>query len=326
VAVGVDPRDGDRPTVELVDRRWLLTEVSGVKTGVLFPTLELPDPSAARDFAQAAEGMGFSHLVAWEHVAGADLSGRPTWTGPPTLVPIHEPLVLFGFLAGLTEHIELVTGVLALPQRQGVLVAKQAAEVDILSGGRLRLGVGIGWAEPEFQALNEDYRNRGRRIDEQIQLLRALFTQEVVHFDGAWHRVDAMGIRPLPRQQPIPVWLGGHADVSLRRVAALGDGWMSLVSPEEAEADGYLDRLRTYTAEAGRSAEEVGIEATVSLTEDLLPQPVPRMRTPDQWRRDVQRWRELGATHLTVNSMGAGLTSAQAHVEALERFLDAIAP
>jgi probable F420-dependent oxidoreductase len=295
-----------------------------VKTGVLFPTIELPDPTAARDYAQAAEDLGFSHLVAWEHVAGADLSGRPAWAGPPTLVPLHEPLVLFGFLAGLTERIELVTGVLALPQRQTVLVAKQAAEVDILSGGRLRLGVGIGWAEPEFEALNEDFHDRGRRVDEQIRLLRALFTQQVVHFDGTWHRVDAMGIRPLPHQQPIPVWLGGHADVSLRRVATLGDGWMSLVSPDEAE--GFLERLHTYTREAGRAPEEVGIEATVSLTEDLHAQPVPRMRTPDQWRRDVQRWRELGATHLTVNSMGAGLTSAQEHVEALERFADATAP
>ena len=292
-----------------------------MKIGVTFPTMELSSAGAARDYAQAAEELGFSHLVVWEHVAGAELSGRPDWDGPPTLVPCHEPLVLFGYLAGVTDKLELVTGVLALPQRQTVLVAKQAAEVDILSGGRLRLGIGIGWAEPEFRALNEDFHDRGRRSEEQIALLRALFTEEVVDFSGIWHHVEAMGINPLPIQRPIPIWVGGHADVSLRRVAALGDGWVSLASPAEAVADRFIERLHHYTRDAGRDPRDVGIEATVSLTEDLHPQAAPRMRTPDQWRHDVHSWRELGATHVTVNSMGAGLSSAQAHIEAIELFM-----
>jgi probable F420-dependent oxidoreductase len=193
-----------------------------MRIGVVFPTLELADPGAVREYAQAAEDLGYAHLTAWEHVVGADLSTRPDWTGPATLQRIHEPLVLFGYLAALTHRLELVTGVLALPQRQTVLVAKQAAEVDVLSGGRLRLGVGLGWVEPEFRALNENFTDRGRRIQEQIAVLRALFTQEVVTFHGRWHDLDAIGIAPLPTR-PIPIWIGGQADAALRRVAALVD-------------------------------------------------------------------------------------------------------
>jgi probable F420-dependent oxidoreductase len=295
-----------------------------MRIGVTFPTIELRDPAQVRAYAQAVEELGFTHLAAWEHVLGADLTNRPDWTGPNTMVDVHEPLVLFGFLAAVTGRIELVTEVLALPQRQTALVAKQVAEVDVLSAGRLRLGVGLGWAEPEFRALNESFSDRGRRVDEQIGLLKSLLSQECVTFHGSWHSVEAMGIRPLPVRRPVPLWLGGHADVSLRRVAALADGWMSLLSPAEARDGGYVERLRRYVDEVGRPRDAVGIEATVSLAEDLLPQDEPTLRDPQAWADDVEGWRVLGATHLSVNTMGAGFSTADDHVNALRRFLDAV--
>jgi probable F420-dependent oxidoreductase len=291
-----------------------------LKLGVIFPTLDVLDPIGIRDVAQAAEALGFSHLVAWEHVAGADVTHRRDWDGVSTLQPIHEPLVLFGYVAAVTRRLELVTGVLVLPQRQTVLVAKQAAEVDILSGGRLRLGVGVGWVEPEFRALNAGWTDRGRRSEEQIEVLRALWTREVVTFHGNWHHVQDMGISPLPMQRPIPIWIGGQADVSLRRVAAIGDGWMAPVSPVEVEQGRYVERLHRYARAAGRDPSEVGIEAIVSVAEDLHPEGSPRLRSPEQWKDDVETWRTLGATHVSFNSTGAG-QSAQGHINAMERFI-----
>ena len=182
------------------------------------PVATMVAPGDVRDLAQAVEDMGFDYIVAWDHVLGADVSYHTPWAGPDTLVPIHEPFVLFGFLAACTRRVGL-TAVIGLPQRQTALVAKQAAEVDVLTEGRLRLGVALGWVAPEFEALNEDFSTRGRRVEEQIDLLRALWTQAVVDFDGDRHRVDHLGISPLPVQQPIPIWIGGHAQASLRRVA-----------------------------------------------------------------------------------------------------------
>lgn len=294
------------------------------KMGVVLPTLELADGCALRDVAQAAEDLGFSHLVAWEHVLGADLTRRPGWEGPGTLQPIHEPFVLFGHLAAVTRRVELVTGVLVLPQRQTALVAKQAAEVDLLSGGRLRLGVGVGWVEPEFRALGASWTDRGRRADEQIAVLRALFTQDVVTFEGVWHHIEDMGICPLPVQRPIPIWVGGEVDASLRRAAALGDGWMSLVSPDEAERGHHLERLGAHARRAGRDPATVGVDATVSIGDGLHPGPVPTRRSAEEWRSDVDRWRALGASHLSFNSMGAGLSTPQQHIDALAEFTAAV--
>ena len=175
-----------------------------------FPQTEIgEDPIAIRDYAQAAEELGYRHLLIYDHVLGASTVNRPDWRGPYTSDTLfHEPFVLFGYLAGLTQRIELVTGVIILPQRQTALVAKQAAEIDVLSGGRLRLGVGIGWNEVEYQALGEDFHNRGARMEEQIDVLRALWTQPVVSFAGRWHQIEAAGIKPLPIQRPIPIWIG----------------------------------------------------------------------------------------------------------------------
>jgi probable F420-dependent oxidoreductase len=291
-----------------------------MQIGVVFPTLELTDPSAVRDYAQAAEDLGYAHLTAWEHVVGVDLTNRPDWAGPPTLQPIHEPLVLFGHLAAVTQRLELVTGILALPQRQTVLVAKQAAEVDVLSGGRLRLGVGLGWVEPEFQALGEPFTNRGQRIQEQIAVLRALFTQEVVTFSGRWHQLEGVGIAPLPIQRPIPIWIGGQADAALRRVAALGEGWMPMFGPQEARRDGSVRRLHGYGREQGRDPADIGIDAILTLTHGgPVPEAAAPLRPPAAWVEDVRAWRALGVTHLSVNTMGAGL-SVSDHLDAIGRF------
>jgi len=287
-----------------------------MRVGVVFPQLEIsPDPVAMREYAQAAEDLGYTHLLAYDHVVGADTTRRPHWRGPYTLDSLfHEPFVLFGYLAALTRRIELVTGIIILPQRQTVLVAKQAAEVDVLCGGRFRLGVGLGWNEVEYQALNENFRNRGKRVEEQISVLRALFTQESVTFHGRWHHIEAAGINPLPVQRPIPIWLGGSADATLKRVVAMGDGWFPQMPPDEAARDA-LQRLRTYAREAGRDPSSIGIEARVNIADG----------TPDEWAQAVEAWRDLGATHLAVNTMKAGLASPQDHIDAIRRFKDAIA-
>jgi probable F420-dependent oxidoreductase len=291
-------------------------KVVTMRLGVMLPTYELPaDPAAVADFAQAAEQLGYTHLSVMDHVVGASLAHRPTWEGRDTLLDFHEPLVLFGYLAAVTQRLELFTGVLVLPQRQTVLIAKQAAEVDVLSHGRLRLGVGVGWAEPEFQALNEGYRTRGARLEEQIAVLRALFTEEVVTFHGRWHHLEEIGIRPRPLQRPIPIWLGGSAEASVRRVAAIGDGWFPLLAPDDT-ARAAIGRLHVYARAAGRDPQRIGIEASIHIAG----------KTPDDWRREVEAWQILGATRLTVYMLDAGLASLQAHIEALHQFKEAIAP
>ncbi|MGH2443796.1 MAG: LLM class F420-dependent oxidoreductase, partial [Chloroflexota bacterium] len=207
-----------------------------MRIGVTFPQTEITaDPIAVRDYAQAAEELGYSHVLAYDHVVGADRSTRPDWRGPYDLhTMFHEVLVLFGYLAAITRRLELVSGVLILPQRQTVLVAKQVAEIDVLSGGRLRLGIGVGWNDVEYQALGEDFHNRGRRSEEQIAVLRELLSKESVTFHGRWHTVEAAGINPMPVQRPIPIWIGGSSEVTLRRVARIGDGWFPQMPPAEA--------------------------------------------------------------------------------------------
>ena len=188
-----------------------------------------------RAFAEAAEGLGYAHLVFYDHVLGADTNRRPDWQGPYSHEDtFHEPLVTFGYLAALTSRIELVSGIIILPQRQTVLVAKQAAQVDVLSGGRLRLGVGIGWNDVEYEGLGQNFHDRGKRSEEQVELLRALWTNEVVDFQGRWHSIPGAGIKPLPVQRPIPVWFGGgRSDGVLRRIARIGDGWFPQLQADE---------------------------------------------------------------------------------------------
>ncbi len=293
-----------------------------MKIGVVFPQTEIgaaPDDVAA--FARAAEDLGYDHLVAYDHVLGA-VPRDSGWLGYTHEDMFHEPLVLFGYLAAVTHRIELVNGILVLPQRQTALVAKQAAEVDVMSGGRLRLGVGVGWNSAEFEALGEQFQTRGARIEEQVAVLRALWTQDVVTFEGRWHRIIRAGINPPPVQRPIPIWMGGESDTALRRTARLADGWMAggtLQSPTrriQSAGGGYpaaVARLLEYALAAGRDPVTIGLERRLNYADP-----------PEEWPRIASEWQALGGTHLSINTMRAGLSSPQAHIEAIHRIRDAL--
>lgn len=282
-----------------------------MKLGVVFPQTEIgSDPGAVREYVQAAESMGYNHILAFDHVLGANAESRPGWSGAYRHTDaFHEPFVLFGYLAAVTSSVELVTGVIILPQRQTALVAKQTAAVDVLSRGRLRLGIGIGWNAVEYEALGENFHDRGRRSEEQIDLLRKLWTNELITYEGRWHTITDAGLNPLPIQQPIPVWFGGAAPQTIRRVATIGDGWFPLFRPDDQGRE-LIESMREQAAEAGRGPDDIGVESWVSI----------RDSSEDDWKRTAEAWRELGATHLSVNTMNAGLESPQAHIEAIQRF------
>ena len=294
-----------------------------MKIGVVFPQTEIgSDAGAVRDYAQAAESMDYSHILAFDHVLGANAASRPGYRGPYDHNSLfHEPFVLYGYLAGITEKIGLTTGIIILSQRQTVLVAKQAAAVDVLSGGRLRLGIGIGWNDVEYEALGENYKNRGKRSEEQVDVLRALWTQELVTYEGKWHTITDAGINPLPLQQPIPILFGGMADAVMRRIARLGDGWLPQfsgfgadgASPNE-EGRRLIAKLHEYIREAGRDPAQIDIEGRVKLGE----------RSPEECAAEVAAWSDLGASHVTFNTMGAGLSSPDDHIEAIRRFKKAL--
>ncbi len=282
-----------------------------MRLGVVFPQTEIgSDRVVIKDYAQAAEELGYSHILAYDHVIGANLASRPGWQPPYShLDTFHEPLVLYGYLAGLTKTIELTTGIIILPQRQTVLVAKQAATIDVLSGGRLRFGIGIGWNPVEYEALGQDFKNRGQRSEEQVELLRQLWTRELVTFHGRWHTVIDAGINPLPIQRPIPIWFGGTDDRALRRLARLGDGWFPLMNPDD-KCRAAIEKVRSYAREAGRDPEKIGIEGRIS----------HGAGSEEAWRAELQAWKSLGATHASFNTMKANLPSPRAHIEAIRRF------
>jgi len=282
-----------------------------MKFGVVFPQTEIgADPSAIRAYAQTAESLGYDYLLTYDHVLGANPERPGGWRGPYTYKDMfHEPLVLFGYLAGLTQRIELVTGIIILPQRQTALVAKQAAEVDILSGGRMRLGVGLGWNQVEYQSLGEEFTNRGKRVEEQVTLLRELWTKPLVTLEGEYHTIPDAGINPLPLRRPIPIWCGGTADAVLERMARLADGWIAnQTTPEKFRM--AVEKLRGYLSQAGREPHTFGLDMRIAL------KTTPR----DQWGKEVEVWRGLGVTHLCFNTMGAGLTSVQQHIDAIRDF------
>ncbi|MBT98095.1 MAG: LLM class F420-dependent oxidoreductase [Dehalococcoidia bacterium] len=293
-----------------------------MKTGVVFPQTEIgADPVAVRDYVQAVEALGYAHMMAYDHVLGADTSHYANWEGSYTAESMfHEPFVLFGYLAGVTTTLELVTAVLILSQRQTALVAKQAAEVDLLTGGRLRLGVGVGWNHVEYEALNQEFSNRGSRYAEQIPLLREFWTKEVVGFDGKYHKVDHAGVTPQPVQRPIPIWMGAGAranpvptDRVLRRVARLADGWFPQMQPGD-DAKATVERLQTFLSEAGRDSSSMGMEPRINLTDG----------NPEIWQAQANAWQEMGATHVSINTMRAGLSSPQDHIDAIQQFKEVI--
>ena len=293
-----------------------------MKTGVVFPQTEIGvDPVAVRDYVQAVESLGYAHMMAYDHVLGADTNQHANWEGSYTSESMfHEPFVLFGYLAGVTTTLELVTAVLILSQRQTALVAKQAAEVDLLTGGRLRLGVGVGWNHVEYEALNQDFSNRGRRYAEQIPLLREFWTNDVVGFDGKYHKVDHAGVNPLPVQRPIPIWMGAGAranpvptDRVLRRVASLADGWFPQMQPGD-DAKFTVERLQTFLSEVGRESSSMGMEPRINLADG----------NPEIWQAHANAWQSMGATHVSINTMRAGLNSPQDHIDAIQKFKEVI--
>ena len=282
-----------------------------MRLGVVFPQLEIgSDPARIRYYVEAVESLGYRHLVAFDHVLGAsrDRPGGDRFSYDERSL-FHEPFVLFGWIAAFSK-LELATAVLVLPQRQTALAAKQAVEIDILTHGHFRLGVGIGWNFVEFEALGQRFTNRGRRIEEQIALMRRLWTEQVVDLTGRWHRVDRAGLNPLPVQRPIPVWMGGNADPALERIARIADGYFTQLQPNEAGL-AQLERFRGDLREAGRDVASFPIEGRVT---------VARLAGPEDWVRTAEAFRDLGFTHLEINTMGAKLASVDDHIATLRRF------
>jgi probable F420-dependent oxidoreductase len=285
-----------------------------MQIGVIFPQTEIgADRAAVRAYATAVAELGYAHIAAYDHVVGADPSVHQGWKGPYDIhTSFHEPMVLFGYLAALTP-LELLTSILILPQRQTVLVAKQAAEVDLLTGGKFRLGVGLGWNPVEYEALGMGFSSRGARITEQVTLMRRLWTEESVSFDGEYEQVTGAGIAPLPVQRPIPVWFGARAKVALRRAGRIADGWFPQVQPgpELAEA---MAVVHDAAREAGRDPAAIGMEGRVNLGQE----------GPDRAVERAAAWREAGATHLSLNTMGAGLATVDDHIAALAAAAEAV--
>ena len=294
-----------------------------MQLGASLPVADIgTGPAVVRDYAQAAEGLGYEYLVAPDHVLGAnpaaDHGGRRVGT---TASAYHDPFVLFGFLAGCTQRIGFAVGVLILAQRQAVLVAKQAASLDVLCGGRFRLGIGVGWNEVEFLGLNENFHNRGKRSAEQVPVMQALWANEHVTFDGAFHHIEDAGINPRPPSGRVPIWYGGHAEATFRRAAKYGDGFMPLAYPAGDAALAAFDKLRSLTREAGRDPAAMGIEVWASLT-----------GTEDDWRREFQFWKQAGVTHVTAHTTYTSNhhkridgRSAEAHLAAITQYRAAVA-
>ena len=288
---------------------------TAIAFGVDFPQIEIgSDPGGVRAYAQAAQDLGYSHLLAYDHVLGAHRASHPGFEGVYSSEhAFHEPMVLFGYLAAVAPRLGLITGILILPQRPTALVAKQAAEVDILTGGRLRLGVGQGWNAVEHEALGVPFKGRHRRFEEQIGLLRRLWQEPVLTYEGRFDTIVASGINPLPVQQPIPIWIGGATEAAVRRAARLGDGWLPN-RPFGSGWDETFERLHEWLAEAGRDPSTFGLEPRIDVSTG----------TPDDWRRAADEWRERGATHISVKTIRGGHDGPAAQIARITAAADAL--
>ena len=280
-----------------------------MRIGVVLPQTELGgDVGNVRTYTEGVTALGYTHLLAYDHVVGADPDVHTGWSGPyDVTTTFHEPMVLFGYLAAITD-IELVTGIIILPQRETVLAAKQAAEVDLLTGGRFRFGVGIGWNAVEYEALGQRFEDRGRRLSEQVPLLRRLWTEASVTHDGTFDRVTGAGINPLPIQRPIPVWFGGQTDPAYRRIGRLADGWFPQVRPGD-DLQRTLDVIGAAARDAGRDPATIGMEGRVQFDGT----------DPDRFVRQIDRWRDAGASHVSIDTMRAGRSTVAGHLELLGR-------
>ena len=281
--------------------------------GVTLPQTEIGGAVAdLRTYAEGVEQLGYDHLVAYEHVVGADPAVYTDWSGPYDIdSTFHEPFAMLGYLAGITK-LELAPAVIILPQRQTALVAKQAAEVDLLTEGRFRLGIGLGWNQVEYEALGQDFSTRGRRMDEQVALLRRYWTERSITFEGEFDRVTGAGIAPLPLQRPIPLWFGGGSKPAFRRMGRLADGWLPMMTPGP-ELDEAMATIAASAEAAGRDPQTIGMEGRITWGGDL-----------DQVKLEAEQWRALGATHVSINTMGSGLVGVDAHVEVLAQVATAL--
>jgi len=293
-----------------------------VHVGVQLPQNEIgADPGAIRELAQGIAGLGYHHVGVLDHVLGADRSvyGDREYLPYDSDSVIHEPLVLFGYLAACAPELHLLTAILVLPQRQTALVAKQLAEVDILSSGKVRVGVGVGWNDVEYDALGMSFKTRGRRIEEQVGLLRRLWTEPVVSFEGEFDSMHAVAINPPPVQRPIPIWFGGSIERARRRAAVLGDGlvmqWPLPARPLESDWPAKIEQMRQWRREAGLPG-DVGLEARLIADLDS---------SPEEWRRTAEEWRELGVSHLSVRTLRLGLETVEDHLERFALASEALA-
>jgi len=285
-----------------------------MQIGIVYPQIELGgDPAAVGRFGRAVEALGFDHLLAYEHVLGAVHADRtPPLTGPYTEHhPFHDPFVMFAYLAGITERIGFATGILIVPQRQTALVARQATDVDLLSGGRLRLGVGVGWSQVEYEALGQDFATRGARQEEQIELLRKLFTEPIVDFSGRFDRIDRAALVPKPTG-PIPIWLGGSGERAYERAARLADGFMFIGAGVERTIETW-NALRDRVANAGRSVDEFGGDYVALSGANIV-----------ELASEIEAWREAGGTHVSVVTMGLGLETTDAHIDFITSVAEAL--
>jgi probable F420-dependent oxidoreductase len=285
-----------------------------VRIGAVFPQVEIgTEPADIARWATEVERLGYQHILVYDHVLGAGTSTRPGWRGYTSDDLFHEVFVLLGYLAAITSAVELTTGVLILPQRQTALVAKQAAQVDVLSGGRMRLGIGVGWNPVEYEGLDETFGNRGARSEEQIALMRALWAAPTITYHGRWHHIDNAGINPRPARGNIPIWIGGAAETVLQRIGRIADGWFPQRPPDDKAAM-LADRIRAHAEQAGRNPTEIGVEARLTLAD----------QSREHWLGYVDGWQELGATHLCVNTMGMHFAHVDEHLDALADVIDRV--
>ncbi|MFA5506490.1 MAG: LLM class F420-dependent oxidoreductase [Vulcanimicrobiota bacterium] len=283
-----------------------------MKIGVVYPQTEIgTTPTEVRDYAQGVAELGYTHFLAYEHVVGGDPEQHPELKAAPYDLDsrFQEPFVLFGYLAGIVPHMGFVTGIVILPQRQATLVAKQASVVDVLSDGKFRLGVGLGWNPIEYEALGQKWSNRARRFEEQIELMRELLSQKIVTFDGKYHKVTAAGLNPLPVQRPLPIWIGAAAEPAIRRAARIADGFFPLRKPEGSTWADEIEKLHGYLEEYGRDPRQFGIEVTLRTGNG----------SPEDWCKEMEEWKRLGASHLCIHTMGCGLSGVDAHLQRLKQ-------
>jgi len=293
-----------------------------MKIGLVYPQTEFGNDTAAiKEYTQTAEGLGFSHILAYDHVLGANPNRPEKLNGPYTFLDSFlSPLLLFSYMSAITETIEFATGIIILPQRQTALFAKQAATLDQLCSGRLRLGVGIGWNKVEYQALDKNFHNRGRRIEEQVQILRLLWQKPLINFFGEWESIPDAGLNPLPIQKPIPIWFGGHAEPVLVRAGRIGDGWMPNYR-EAAEAKSSWDLIKETAENNGRDSSKIGLEARIHYQKAL---PGRKSNDKGDLSKIIQTWDKIGATHISINTMNVGLDSSKRHIQAIKDIANSI--